>query len=271
MRNKRYRRKYRWNVARIFMVTVLFLVFLGVIVTWRSRRIEAEREREAQGVSETKEKKDSEETIKKIFADKTRYPDELLEMLERNPDMADFVAGYPEADRKKVGSFSQKEIEADHPLLIQYDKRWGYYKYGDSMIAVSGCGPVCLSMVILGMRHEAVLPTKICKFCEKEGYYVQGSGTSWQLMTEGAAHFGLMAREISLSESSMLNVLDTGGMIICAMRPGDFTTTGHFIVIYGYDGEGFLVNDPNSRQRSSKSWGFDELSGQIKNLWGYTG
>ena len=183
--------------------------------------------------------------------------------------MADFVAGYPKADRKKVGSFSEEEIKADHPLLLQWDKRWGYYKYGDSMIAVSGCGPVCLSMVILGLRHEGVLPPKICKFSEREEYYVQGSGTSWKLMTEGALHFGLTGRELSLSENSMKNLLDAGGMIICAMGPGDFTTTGHFIVIYGYDGEGFLVNDPNSRQRSSRSWDFDELSGQIKTLWGY--
>lgn len=198
-------------------------------------------------------------------------PSELLEMLERNPDMADFVAGYPKADRKKVGSFSRDEIDADHPLLLQWDKRWGYYPYGESIIAVSGCGPVCLSMVILGVRHEAVLPSKISKFSEREKYYVKGSGTSWRLMTEGAAHFGLNGSEISLSEQSMRSVLDSSGMIICAMGPGDFTTEGHFIVIYGYDEEGFRVNDPNSRQRSETSWNFDQLRPQIKNLWGYTG
>ncbi len=197
-------------------------------------------------------------------------PSELLEMLERNPEMLDFVAGYPKADRKKVGSFSREEIKAEHPLLLQWDKRWGYYSYGNSIIAVSGCGPVCLSMVILGVKHKAVLPSKICQFSEKEKYYVEGSGTSWLLMTEGAEHFGLNGSELSLSEASMRSVLDAGGMIICAMGPGDFTTTGHFIVIHGYNGEGFQVNDPNSRQRSSRSWGFEELSGQIRNLWGYT-
>lgn len=201
---------------------------------------------------------------------KRGIPSELLEMLENNPETVDFVAGYLKADRDKVGKFSKEEIEAEHPLLLQWDKRWGYYKYGDSMIAVSGCGPVCLSMVILGVKHEAVLPSKICQFSEREKYYVKGSGTSWLLMTEGAAHFGIAGTELSLSKSSMKNVLDAGGMIICAMGPGDFTTEGHFIVIYGYDGDGFLVNDPNSRQRSSRSWGFDELSGQIRNLWGYT-
>lgn len=201
---------------------------------------------------------------------KRGIPSELLEMLERNPDMADFVAGYPKADRDKVGSFSKDEIEEEHPLLLQWDKRWGYYRYGGSMIAVSGCGPVCLSMVILGLKHEAVPPSKVAQFSEKEEYYVQGSGTSWQLMTEGAAHFGLNGAELSLNESSMKSVLDSSGMIICAMGPGDFTTEGHFIVIWGYDDEGFRVNDPNSRQRSSESWSFDQLRPQIKNLWCYT-
>ena len=200
---------------------------------------------------------------------KRGIPSELLEMLERNPDMADFVAGYPKADRKRVGSFSRDEIEAAHPLLLQWDKRWGYYEYGGSMIAVSGCGPVCLSMVVLGLKHEAVLPSEIADFSERAGYYVRGSGTSWTLMTEGAAHFGLTGREISLNEDAMKSVLDSSGLIICAMGPGDFTTEGHFIVLWGYDGEGFRVNDPNSRQRSSESWSFDRLRPQIRNLWGY--
>ena len=34
---------------------------------------------------------------------------------------------------------------------------------------------------------------------------------------------------------------------------GDFTLSGHFIVIYGYDSEGFMINDPNCIARSSKS------------------
>ena len=54
------------------------------------------------------------------------------------------------------------------------------------------------------------------------------------------------------------------------MRPGDFTTEGHFIVIYGYDEEGFLVHDPNSRLRSEEEWTFQTLYPQIKNLWAYS-
>ena len=72
-----------------------------------------------------------------------------------------------------------------------------------------------------------------------------------------------------LSERAMKSVLDDGGIIICAMGEGDFTVLGHFIVIYGYDGQGFMVNDPNCVARSSRRWTFDELEPQIKNIWAY--
>ena len=65
----------------------------------------------------------------------------------------------------------------------------------------------------------------------------------------------------------MKQALDQGSVIICSMRPGDFTTTGHFILLRGYDENGFLVNDPNSRKNSEKQWNYDALSGQIKCLW----
>lgn len=51
------------------------------------------------------------------------------------------------------------------------------------------------------------------------------------------------------------------------MRQGDFTTTGHYILLRGYDENGFFVNDPNRRQNSEKQWSYETLKGQIKNLW----
>ena len=63
------------------------------------------------------------------------------------------------------------------------------------------------------------------------------------------------------------SVLDEGGVVICSVGPGDFTTEGHYILIRDYDENGFLVNDPNSRQRSAMEWSYERLAPQIKNLW----
>ena len=53
------------------------------------------------------------------------------------------------------------------------------------------------------------------------------------------------------------------------MGQGDFTVSGHFIVIYGYDDGGFWVNDPNCVARSRREWTFEEIEDQIKKIWAY--
>ena len=54
------------------------------------------------------------------------------------------------------------------------------------------------------------------------------------------------------------------------MRPGDFTDTGHFIVLAGYADGAFTVHDPNSIANSQTTWTFERIKGQIKNLWAYS-
>ena len=63
---------------------------------------------------------------------------------------------------------------------------------------------------------------------KKNGYYVEGVGSSWSMMTDVGDYFGIQGSEISLSKDSVQAELELGHPIICAMRPGDFTTTGHF-------------------------------------------
>ena len=57
------------------------------------------------------------------------------------------------------------------------------------------------------------------------------------------------------------------GVQTCALPIWDFTTTGHYIVLRGVkDGE-FQVNDPNSVVNSEKLWSYEQIEGQIRNLW----
>lgn len=207
----------------------------------------------------------------KIYEGREQYPEKLLAAYLNNAEMEEFLLGYPAAEPAQTGELSDGEKQEKYPLLLQWDKRWGYAPYGESIIALSGCGPVCLSMVVVTLTGNADwTPARVAQFSEENGYYVMGVGTAWSLMTEGAQQLGVAAEELSLSESAMKAVLDEGGAIICTLRPGDFTTEGHYIVIRGYDDSGFLVNDPNCIARSNQTWSYDKLYGQIKNLWAYT-
>lgn len=88
-------------------------------------------------------------------------------------------------------------------------------------------------------------------------------------MSEGAGSLGLNVKEVPLNEERITDNLLAGNPIICIMGPGDFTDSGHFIVLTGYKDGGFTVNDPNSNQNSQKIWTFEELRYQIRCLWVY--
>ncbi|HIY63021.1 MAG TPA: C39 family peptidase [Candidatus Mediterraneibacter stercoripullorum] len=210
----------------------------------------------------------SNDAVRKILEQPELYPDELLEMLAGNEEAAQFVLDYPEkkdnAPADSIGDVTQGEI----PLLLQWDERWGYGAYGNSMIAISGCGPTVVAMVSAGLLGDSsITPYKVAQYAQDHGYYVEGTGTSWSLMTEGARQFGVQGQELGLSESSIVSELENGHPIICSMRPGDFTTSGHFIVLTGVENGKIRVNDPNSKVNSEKLWDYDRLESQINNLW----
>lgn len=211
------------------------------------------------------------EEIAAIYTNRGQYPEKLLAALVGNPEMAAFVAGYPEAEKKVGGGFSKEELETENPLLLQWDSRWGYAPYGDSNIGIAGCAPTCLSMVILSLTGNSdATPDALADYSMRNGHYVEGIGTAWTLLSDGAEEYGLTVRELGLDEDEMKACLNRGGLLICSMRPGDFTTSGHFIVLYDYDANGFYVHDPNSRIRSDRQWSYGDIKYQIKNIWGYT-
>ncbi|MCM1026371.1 MAG: C39 family peptidase [Roseburia sp.] len=209
--------------------------------------------------------------LEEIYENRKDYPDKLLEALANNPEMAGFVAGYPEREKAPKAVLTEKEKESDFPLFLQWDPRWGYEDYGDDgMIGLSGCGPTCVSMALYYLTgDESLTPDVIAAYSMENGYYVPGVGTAWALIEESAERYGVEARQRRIEEESLLETLDQGGVLICSMSSGDFTAAGHFIVIYGYDEEGFLVNDPNCVARSRMHWSWGRLQGQIKNVWEY--
>lgn len=207
--------------------------------------------------------------INKIIKNIDAYPSELLEMLSRNPDMIDYALDYLNKKGEVTSDNIGEVIKGKFPLLLQYDERWGYGIYGDNVIAINGCGPTVLTMVIAGLTgRNDITPYDIAAFSEREGYYLE-EGTSWLLFTEGIKQYGITGENIPLSESIINENLVQGHPIICSMRKGTFTTTGHFILLTGIKDGKYIVNDPNSRERSNTLYSYDEISYQIKNLWSF--
>ncbi len=211
--------------------------------------------------------KDIYELLKNLEA----YPDELLELAVANPEAAGFVKNYTPDREHQMGDISlPTPNDGKFPHYLQWDERWGYRPYGGKMMALTGCGPTCLSMVATYLTHDAAYhPYAVAEFSERNGYYAQGVGTKWALMSEGARKLGLTSKELPLDQSAIERELRAGRPIIVSVREGDFTTDGHFIVLTGMSNKNMInVLDPNSVTKS-RAWEFDVLKPQISNLWSY--
>lgn len=209
------------------------------------------------------------ELIAKICKNSSQYPVKMLEALANNPEMADFVSGYTGSRTKASGGFSEDELVLKFPLFLQWDPRWGYVEYGDSScIGLVGCGPTCLSMALFYLTEdESITPDSVAAYSMANGHYVSGAGTAWALLTDLPSKYGIGVSEPNRSEQTLKSALDQGKVVICSVGRGDFTAAGHFIVIYGYDKEGFMINDPNCVARSMKRWTYEEIAAQIKHIW----
>ena len=208
----------------------------------------------------------------KTFADENglhfvQYPRSLVELLERNPETEDFVLNYPRRKAQEP-DLSAYDREEGVPLFLQWDPMWGYEKYGSDYLAVTGCGPTCLAMAgyyLTGSKN--MNPRDLAVFAEDNGYYASGYGSSWTLISEGSARLGLTATELPLVKKKMTDALEAGHPVILAMGAGDFTTTGHYIILTGLQDGQFTVNDPNSIENSQKLWSYEQLEDQIRNIW----
>ena len=280
-RRRRRRRKIRCSVVftcSIIVVAVFVAVGSRIITSGDGRTnkndVEAGNDTydnadiENTKISE-KNKIQNEQSMLDDIMNSTQYPKQLQELALKNEEALEFVYDYPtEHVKEHIVDLTEEASMDSVPLFVQWDKRWGYEKYSGNFFAASGCGPTTLSMVVVYLTHNRdASPLAVAKYSKEAGYSVDGSGSSWTLISEGCRHYGVKAKTVALDESRMKAELDAGHPIVVNVGPGDFTDTGHFMVITGYDDEGFSINDPNSIEKSGKRWLFKNISSQIRAVW----
>lgn len=263
-------------IASVLMGAIVFIIGIGEFL-WTVQQEDTEQD----DVLVTTEKNNEDETLKvteekeeiDVFADATdlraTLPQELIELLEANPEAEEFVLNYPIKKNQTFEIDLSGHLGSEAlPLFMQWDERWGYTIYGSNVMGLTGCGPTCLSMVLVYLLQDVTYtPRYVADFAEENNYYAQGCGSTWTLISEGGETLGLEVTELPLDENRMKTELKRGNPVICIMGPGLFTDAGHFIVLRGVEDGKFAVNDPNSKENSERLWSYEEISGQIKNLW----
>lgn len=277
-REQQVRRQKRMLAVSAICIVIIAYIYISVtngkdkkdldsdtIVTYSTRVSE---EGSAPKTTETRE-----ERVKRVQkeAEDAGYPEGVIELLAKNPETVEFVENYGgQKDRAPVPEIAELK-EGEIPQLLQWDERWGYAPYGTSIVAVSGCGPTCLSMVISGLTGDKSLtPAKMAEYGTENHYINEDNDTYWIFMSEAGAEWGIKSKEKMLKEEELKNELLAGHPIICSVGPGDFTQVGHFIVLAGYEEGKVIVHDPFSHENSNKRWEYDKFKDQIKSMWTYS-
>ena len=129
----------------------------------------------------------------------------------------------------------------------QIDPRWKnklYTSTGNSSqtMGSSACGPTCSAMIVSSIKGT-ILPTTMADLYVQYGFRSANNGTYWSAFRWTADVFDIGYKEtIYLDEACRL--LQDNYYLIVGCGNGLFTTGGHFIMLYDYDGTYIKVYDP---------------------------
>ena len=280
IKEQRERRK----TQRLILGTAVLILAVGIAGGFAMHHASQEKAREAaqQREEERQEEKAREEEQLTPEEEKAREiaevkeqareegcPEEIIGLIDQNEETLDFVRDYAENKDNPV----PETVEASTgngaiPHYLQWDERWGYSSYGTSTIASSGCGPTCMSMVIVGLTGDTTAtPYRLARYSEENGFIDEENNTYWAFLDSAARQWGLNCREGMMDEGTLAAQLQAGNPVICSMLPGDFTDGGHFIVLTSYENGQVTVNDPFSISNTEKTWNYSDISDQIKEMW----
>lgn len=167
---------------------------------------------------------------------------------------------------------------------LQTDPRWKKHNYsadGESRtIGSSGCGPAAAAMVIATLKDQSVTPVSTAEWSMAHGYKALGQGTYYTYFIPQFAAYGIACKRLntanlygqsfSAAHTEAQNALKGGDWVIACMGKGNWTSSGHFILLYAYKDGTVYINDPASTAsaRSRSTWAL--FARQVKYLWAVT-
>ena len=162
--------------------------------------------------------------------------------------------------------------KGEMPYLYQIDPQWSEAEYGGGRFAKQGCGPTALDMVYIYLTGDTSYdPAGMAAFATENGYSTNLNGSSWSLMTEGAAQLGLVGTSITPTADALRAELEAGRPVICIMNPGTFTEVGHYLVLTGVDTDGRVrMHNPNAPEDNEVSWDLSVIMNDARNYWAYS-
>lgn len=167
---------------------------------------------------------------------------------------------------------------------MQTDSRWKNHNYSASgekkTIGSSGCGVACSAMVVATLKDKNVNPITTAEWSMAHGYKALNQGTYYTYFVPQFKEYGIECKRLNTSNlygkssstyhTEALNALKNDDWVICCFGKGHYTSSGHFVLIYGYENGYIYVNDPASKAENRAKCLWNTIASQIKYLWTVT-
>lgn len=208
--------------------------------------------------------------IKTILDNEANIPSYLVRLAVMHPESIPFAAGYHGYKLNKPISLEGYTKAGKIPLFQQWDEQWGYDWYGNGPIAMDGCGPTSLSMIIVGLTGNMnANPRVVAQYSANNGGYSWNAGSDQDLFTGVAEHFGLVPHQISGDQ--IIGQLKMGRPIMISCHAGNFTLSGHIIVLSGVTPDGrIIINNPDSIKDSMQTWSLQTILNNMNYAYSYS-
>lgn len=163
----------------------------------------------------------------------------------------------------------------------QTDGKWGSLKYAvqgeKSTIKSAGCGPTAMADVLSAIESQYIDPVTCAAWALQHGYKAKGGGSCYTYPAAQGAVYGVTVRRLNTSNiygntgsvfhGQALAALQAGNWLIACMGKGLWTSSGHYIVAYGYKDGMVYIHDPASAKaaRACNTW--ELFRSQVKYYW----
>ena len=169
-----------------------------------------------------------------------------------------------------------------HPVsYLQTDPRWGSLDYSatgeKTTIAASGCGPTAMAMVLATWADPSVTPKTECAWALAHGYKAPRQGTYYGYFVPAGARYGLRVTRLNYTSlygkstsayhAQVKDALDRGELVIACMGPGNWTSSGHYVLVWKIDGNVIYINDPASTLARRTRGSYALFKQQVKYYW----
>jgi len=184
--------------------------------------------------------------------------------------------------------FSTGDKVFGHAYLSQTDKKWKDESYRQTVgsidkanesdeseftIGARGCGTTALAMVANDLTGSKLTPSIVSRDAEKLGYSDE-TGTNWSFMNDAASLYGLKSSGLQKPTIDWVNTSLSMGQPVILSGTSDnidspFTSSGHYVVVYGRNGNQYQVADPRGKS-SSKKYSRDTLFKDASAGWAFS-